>query len=88
MAGEVGQPPRGVSTLIGGTALGLHGRASCARSEPVRPARRFVKTEIVLPASPVGRAAVITALAVGGTVAIVMVALFVAFVFETVRTMR
>ncbi len=54
----------------------------------MRPARRFVKTEIVLPASPVGRAAVITALAVGGTVAVVMVALFVAFLFETVRTMR
>ncbi len=54
----------------------------------MRPARRLVKTEIVLPASPVGRVAVIVALAVGGTVAVVMVALFVAFLFETFRTMR
>jgi hypothetical protein len=54
----------------------------------VRPARRLVKTEIVLPQSTVGRAAVIGGLVVGGTVAVMMVALFTAFLFETVRTMR
>lgn len=54
----------------------------------MRPARRLVKTEIVLPKSPAGRAAVIGGLVVGGTVAVMMVALFSAFLFETVRTMR
>ncbi len=53
---------------------------------PVRPARRLIKTEIVLPRSPVGRLVVIGGLVVGGTVAVVMVALFTAFVFETIRT--
>jgi hypothetical protein len=42
----------------------------------------------VLPSSRVGRAAVIGSLVVGGTVAVMMVALFVAFLFETVRTYR
>ncbi len=54
----------------------------------MRPARRFIKTELALPASPAGRAAVYAALFVGGTVAVAMVALFVAFLFETLRTMR
>jgi hypothetical protein len=48
----------------------------------------MVKTEIVLPKSRAGRAAVIGGLVVGGTVAVMMVALFTAFLFETVRTMR
>ena len=54
----------------------------------MRPARRLVKTEIVLPKSRLGRAAVIGGLVMGGTVAVMMVALFTAFLFETVRTMR
>jgi len=52
----------------------------------VRPARRLIKTEIVLPASPVGRAVVIGGLVVGGTVAVMMLALFTAFLFETIRS--
>jgi hypothetical protein len=51
----------------------------------VRPARRLIKTELILPESPVGRVAVIGALVVGGTVALMMVALFTAFLFETLR---
>ncbi len=51
----------------------------------MRPVRRLIKTEIVLPESPVGRAAVIGGLVVGGTVAVMMVALFTAFLFETIR---
>jgi hypothetical protein len=52
----------------------------------VRPARRFIKTELALPESPLGRIAVIGGLVVGGTVAVMMVALFTAFIFETIRT--
>ena len=66
----------------------LFGRAPCNRVRyicTVRPARRLVKTEIFLPKSPPGRAAVIGGLVVGGTVAVMMVALFTAFLFETVR---
>jgi len=48
----------------------------------------MVKTEIVLPKSRAGRAAVIGSLVVGGTVAVMMVALFTAFLFETFRTMQ
>jgi len=51
----------------------------------MRPARRFIKTEIELPRNPAGRFAVIGGLVVGGTVAIMMVALFTAFLFETFR---
>jgi hypothetical protein len=54
----------------------------------MRPARRFIKTEIELPRSPLGRAAVIGGLVVGGTVAVMMVALFTAFILETLRTAR
>ncbi len=54
----------------------------------MRPARRLIKTEIELPRSPVGRAAVIGGLVVGGTVAVTMVVLFAAFIFETFRTVR
>jgi hypothetical protein len=43
---------------------------------------------LVLPQSAAGRAVVIGALIVGGTVAVMMVALFVAFLFETLRTLR
>lgn len=67
------------------------GRAQSARSHyirVVRPARRLVKTEIVLPKSRAGRAAVIGGLVMGGTVAVMMVALFTAFLFETFRGMR
>jgi hypothetical protein len=52
----------------------------------MRPVRRLIKTEVVLPASLLGRAAVIGGLVVGGTVAVAMVALFTAFVLETIRT--
>jgi len=51
----------------------------------VRPTRRLIKTEIVLPESSIGRAAVIGGLVVGGTAAVAMVALFTAFLFETFR---
>jgi hypothetical protein len=54
----------------------------------MRPARRLIKTEIVLPKSPAGRVVVVGGLVVGGTVAVVMVALFTAFLFETIRTYR
>jgi hypothetical protein len=54
----------------------------------VRPARRLIKTEIFLPKSPAGRAVVIGSLVAGGTVAVMMVALFTAFLFETIRTYR
>jgi hypothetical protein len=52
----------------------------------VRPTRRLIKTEIVLPETPLGRAAVIGGLVVGGTVAMAMVALFTVFLVETFRT--
>jgi hypothetical protein len=52
----------------------------------VRPARRIIKTEIVLPESAAGRFAVIGGLVVGGTVALTMVALFAVFLIETLRT--
>jgi predicted alpha/beta-hydrolase family hydrolase len=54
----------------------------------MRPVRRLIKTEIVLPRSRAGRALVIGGLVAGGTVAVMMVALFTAFLFETVRTYR
>jgi hypothetical protein len=54
----------------------------------MRPARRLIKTEVVLPKSPAGRAIVIGSLVAGGTVAVMMVALFTAFLFETFRTAR
>ncbi len=54
----------------------------------MRPARRFIKTEIPLPRSRAGRAAVIGGLVAGGTVAVMMVALFTVFLFETLRTGR
>jgi len=54
----------------------------------MRPVRRLIKTEIVLPQSWAGRALVIGGLVAGGTVAVMMVALFTAFIFETVRTYR
>lgn len=51
----------------------------------MRPVRRLIKTEVFLPQSPAARAAVIGGLVVGGTVAVMMVALFTAFLFETIR---
>jgi hypothetical protein len=51
----------------------------------VRPTRRFIKTEIILPETALGRAAVIGSLVVGGTAAAAMVALFTAFLVETFR---
>jgi hypothetical protein len=51
----------------------------------VRPSRRFIKTEIVLPETAIGRAAVIGGLVVGGTAAVAMVVLFTAFLIETLR---
>jgi hypothetical protein len=54
----------------------------------MRPARRLIKTELALPSSTAGRAAVFAALFVGGMVAIAMVSLFVAFLVETFRTAR
>lgn len=53
---------------------------------PVRPARRIIRTELELPKSAGGRAAVIAALVVGGSVALGMVILFSAFLYETLRT--
>ena len=51
----------------------------------MRPTRRLIKTEIVLPESFIGRAAVVVGLIVGGTAAVAMVALFTAFLIETLR---
>lgn len=51
----------------------------------MRPTRRLIKTEIVLPETTVGRAAVIGSLVVGGTVAVTMVALFAVFLIETFK---
>jgi hypothetical protein len=51
----------------------------------VRPTRRVCKTEIVLPETALGRAAVIGGLVVGGTAAAAMVALFTVFLIETFR---
>lgn len=51
----------------------------------MRPARRLVRTELVLPSSFLGRVGVLLALVVGGTVAIAMVALVSVFLFETFR---
>lgn len=51
----------------------------------MRPARRLVRTELVLPPSFLGRVGVLGALVVGGTVAIAMVALVSIFLFETFR---
>jgi len=51
----------------------------------VRPARRLVRTELVLPSSLLGRIGVLGALFVGGTVALAMVALVSIFLFETFR---
>jgi hypothetical protein len=88
MEGKTDQPGRGVSTPIGGAVLGGRERIGRATFHNMRPARRLIKTEIVLPQSPAGRALVIGGLVVGGTVAVMMVALFTAFIFETVRTYR
>ena len=52
----------------------------------MRPVRRLIKTEMFLPASPAARAVVIGGLVLGGTVAVMMVALFTAFLIETIRT--
>ena len=51
----------------------------------MQPARRLVKTELVLPPSPAGKLAVIGGLVVGGVVALAMVALVSVFLFETFR---
>jgi hypothetical protein len=51
----------------------------------VRPPRRFIKTEIFLPETTLGRAAVIGGLVVGGTAAAALVVLFTAFLVETFR---
>jgi hypothetical protein len=51
----------------------------------VRPSRRFIKTEIILPETAIGRVAVIGGLVAGGTAAVAMVALFTAFLIETFR---
>jgi hypothetical protein len=51
----------------------------------VRPARRLVKTELVLPETRSGKAAVLAGLVVGGAVALAMVALVSIFLFETFR---
>jgi predicted alpha/beta-hydrolase family hydrolase len=77
-----------VSTPIGGAELGGREPIGRATFRNMRPARRLIKTEIVLPRSLAGRALVIGGLVVGGTVAVMMVALFTAFIFETVRTYR
>ena len=51
----------------------------------MRPARRLVKTELVLPASLPGKIAVIGGLVLGGVVALAMVSLVSVFLFETFR---
>jgi hypothetical protein len=48
--------------------------------------RRLIKTELALPPSGLGRAAVIAGLVLGGTVAVLMFAVFGAFVVETLRS--
>ena len=87
MAREVGQPGEGCQPRSG-----HHFRAAPewppGYRSGMRPARRFIKTEIELPRSPAGRFAVIGGLVVGGTVAVMMVALFTAFLFETFRAAR
>jgi hypothetical protein len=45
----------------------------------------LIKTEIVLPETALGRAAVIGGLVVGGTAAAAMVVLFTVFLIETFR---
>jgi hypothetical protein len=52
----------------------------------MRPSRRFIKTELILPETAMGKVGVIVGLVVGGTVAMTMVALFSIFLFETFRT--
>jgi hypothetical protein len=51
----------------------------------MRTPRRFIKTEIVLPETALGRATVIGGLVVGGTVAMTMVVLFTVFLLETFK---
>ncbi len=52
----------------------------------MRSARRLIKTELVLPPSKAGRAAVIGGLVVGGTVALAMGLLVGIFLLETFRS--
>jgi LPS O-antigen subunit length determinant protein (WzzB/FepE family) len=66
--------------------LGCTGTAFAISKTTVRPVRRIVKTELALPRSGPARTLVIAGLVVGGTVAVVMVALFTAFLFETIRS--
>jgi hypothetical protein len=47
--------------------------------------RRLIKTELALPPTALGRVAVLAGLVVGGAVAILMVAVFGAFLLETFR---
>jgi len=47
--------------------------------------RRLIKTELALPPSGLGRVAVLAGLVLGGTVAILMFAVFGAFLIETFR---
>ena len=47
--------------------------------------RRLIKTELALPPSGLGRVAVIAGLVVGGCVAVLMCAVFGAFLVETLR---
>jgi hypothetical protein len=48
--------------------------------------RRLIKTELALPPSGLGRVAVIAGLVLGGAVAVLMFAVFGAFVVETLRS--
>lgn len=75
-----------MSTPIPDAASGCVGTPSAVRKSTVRPARRIVRTELALPESGPARTLVIAGLVVGGTVAVVMVALFTAFLFETIRS--
>ena len=52
----------------------------------MRPVRRLVKTELVLPESLAGKVAVIGGLILGGVVALAMVSLVSVFLFETLRS--
>ena len=48
--------------------------------------RRWIKTELELPTSGPGRLAVVAGLVLGGTVAVLMFAVFGAFLVETLRS--
>ena len=52
-------------------------------TQPMSHHRRLIKTELALPPSGLGRAAVIVGLVLGGTVAVLMFVVFGAFVIET-----